>query len=57
MAEKEQTSSKKKYVVVTAIDCDGLKGKPHIGKGKPVPDGLDPKDIEALLDSGDIKEA
>lgn len=57
MAEKEQTPSKKKYVVVTAIDCDGLRGKPHIGKGKPVPDGLDPKDIEALLASGDIKEA
>lgn len=47
---------KKSYVAVTAIDCDGLKGKPRIEAGKPVPDGLDPKDIKALLASGDIKE-
>ena len=52
MAEK-----KIKYVAVNGIDCDGLKGKPHIKPGEPVPDGIDPKDIEALLASGDIKEA
>ncbi len=52
MAEKKQ----RKYVAVNALDCEGLKGKPHIEPGETVPD-IDPKDIEALLASGDIKEA
>jgi hypothetical protein len=47
----------KKYVAVNAVYCDGLKGKPEVKPGEPVPVGIDPEDIKALLASGDIKEA
>lgn len=51
-----QAPDKKKYVVVTSIDCEGLKGRPHVEKGKAVPEGIPSEDIKALLASGDIKE-
>jgi len=47
----------KSYVAVNALYCEGLKSKPEVQPGEPVPVGLDPDDIKALLASGDIKEA
>ena len=48
---------KKEYVAVNDLDCEGLKGRPHVNPGEPIPAGIDPEDIRALLESGDIKES
>lgn len=48
---------KKKYVCVTGMDFEGLKGKPRVEAGQPIPDGLTDKQIKEYLAGGLIEEA
>ena len=47
----------KGYIAVHGIDFEGLKDKPHVEPGDPVPEGLDAKVIDDLLACRDIEEA
>lgn len=54
------TSKEKKtksYVALNGINFDGLKGKPRVEKGDPIPEGVTAEDIKDLLANKDIKEA
>lgn len=52
MAEK-----KKQYVAKRGITFEGMKGKPQVKSGDPLPEGVDAKTIADLLAHGDIEEA
>lgn len=61
MPKNDQTSSEvsgasKKYVCAVACDFEGLKGKPHVEAGKPIPEGLTEKQIKEYVAGGLIKE-
>jgi len=56
MPEKKE-SKPKKYIATVGLDFDGLKDKPRVEAGEPVPDGVDAKEIAQLLTDGQIKEA
>lgn len=58
MGERLMADEKKpkKYVCVTPMDFEGLKGKPHVEAGKPIPDGLTKEQIKEYLEGGMIKE-
>lgn len=53
----DELKKKKKYVALNGIDFDGLKGKPRVETGDPIPEGVSPDDIKDLLANGDIKES
>lgn len=52
-----QAPDKKRFICVTGMDFEGLKGKPRVEAGKPIPDGLTEKQIKEYLEAGLIKEA
>ena len=56
MMEEKKTKSKK-YVATVGISFEGLKGKPRVEAGDPLPDGVPADVIKDLLENGDIKEA
>lgn len=45
-----------KYIAKTGINFDGLKGKPRVEVGKPIPEGVPEKEIAQLMASGAIEE-
>jgi len=47
---------KKKYVAVVGINFDGLKGKPRIEPGDPIPSEVPQKEIDELVASGIVEE-
>lgn len=53
MAEKKP----KKYIALNGINFDGLKGKPRVEIGDPIPEGVSAEDIKDLLANEDIKES
>ena len=57
VAASNQAPSKKRYIALVGLNFDGLKNKPRVESGKPIPDGLDAKEIAQLLRDGHIKEA
>lgn len=46
----------KKYIAKVGISFDGLKDKPRVEPGQPIPEKLDQKTIDDLLANGDIEE-
>ena len=52
-----QAPNKKKYICVTAMDFEGLKGSPHVEAGNSIPEGLTDKQIREYLAGGLIREA
>lgn len=51
------SKEKPKYIAKVGITFEGIKGKPHIEPGDPIPDGVKPETIKDLLEHGDIEEA
>lgn len=51
------TEKKKKYIAKVGLNLDGLKGKPRVEAGEPIPDNVPKEEIEQLLNDGQIEEA
>jgi hypothetical protein len=50
------TKKKPGYYAKVGIDFEGLKGKPRVEAGDPVPEGLKPKELEQLEKAGMIEK-
>lgn len=50
-------TEKKTYIATVGLDFDGLKGKPRVEPGDPIPGGVKQDVIDDLLANGDIKES
>lgn len=48
------TNLKKEYIAQKRITFEGLKGKPIVNIGEPLPAGVSAATIEELLEQGDI---
>lgn len=50
------SEKKKKYVAKVGLDFEGLKDKPRVEPGEPIPEGVKASEIDALLALGQIEE-
>ena len=48
---------KKTYITKVGLNFDGLKGKPRIEAGEPIPANVPESEIKQLLSDGHIEEA
>lgn len=49
-------AEKKKYIAKVGLDFDGLKDKPRVEPGEPIPAGLKQSEIDELLALDQIEE-